>query len=102
MVLVRMNLTTEREVAKALAFQLGFPYVDLVADPPDPAAVVLVPKDVAVKRTCIGVKVEKNVLTVAMADPLLFTLVRDLEFQTGHRIKQAVSSRGEIAEALRT
>ena len=100
MVLVRMNLTTEREVAKALAHQLGFPYVDLAADPPDPAAVVLVPKDVAVRQMCIGVKVDKNVLTVAMADPLMFTLVRDLEFQTGHRIKQAVSSRPEIADAL--
>ena len=46
-VLVRMNLATEKQIAKALALQLGFPYVNLGENPPDPTAVVLIPKDVA-------------------------------------------------------
>ena len=36
-VLVRMNLATEKQIAKALAFQLGFPYINLAENPPDPA-----------------------------------------------------------------
>ena len=32
-----------------------------------------------------------------MSDPLLFSLVQDLEFQTGYRIKQVVSTRGDIS-----
>jgi len=99
-VLVRLNLATERQIAKALAYQLGFAYVNLADNPPDPAAVVLIPKDVALKRTCIAIAVEKNLLTVAMSDPLLFTLVQDLEFQTGFRIKQVVATRAEIVEAI--
>jgi type IV pilus assembly protein PilB len=99
-VLVRMNLATERQIAKALAYQLGFSYVNLAENVPDPAAVVLIPKDVALKRTCISINVEKNLLTVAMSDPLLFTLVQDLEFQTGYRIKQVVSTRQEIVDAI--
>jgi type IV pilus assembly protein PilB len=99
-VLVRMNLATERQIAKALAYQLGFSYVNLAENPPDPTAVVLIPKDVALKRTCIAIALEKNLLTVAMSDPLLFTLVQDLEFQTGHRIKQVVATRAEIVEAI--
>ena len=59
-VLVRMNLATERQIAKALAYQLGFSYVNLAEHVPDPAAVVLIPKDVALKRTCISINVEKN------------------------------------------
>ncbi len=90
-VLVRMNLATEKQIAKALAFQLGFPYVNLAENPPDPAAVVLISKDVALKRVCVAVQLEKNLLTVAMSDPLLFSLVQDLEFQTGYRIKQVVA-----------
>jgi len=66
-VLVRVNLASERQIAKALASQLGLEYADLVEHPPDPAAVVLIPKDVALKRTCIAVAAEKNVLTVAMS-----------------------------------
>ena len=99
-VLVRMNLATEKQIAKALALQLGFPYVNLPENPPDPSAVVLVPKEVAIKRVCIAVILEKNLLTVAMSDPLLFSLVQDLEFQTGYRIKQVVSTRGDILEAI--
>ena len=101
-VLVRMNLATEKQIAKALAMQLGFGYVNLSENPPEPAAVVLIPKDVAMKRVCIAVGLEKNLLTVAMSDPLLFSLVQDLEFQTGHRIKQVVSTRGDILEAIQT
>jgi type IV pilus assembly protein PilB len=99
-VLVRMNLATEKQIAKALAFQLGFPYINLNENPPDPAAVVLIPKEVALKRVCVAVGLEKNLLTVAMSDPLLFSLVQDLEFQTGHRIKQVVATRGDILEAI--
>jgi type IV pilus assembly protein PilB len=101
-VLVRMNLATEKQIAKALAFQLGFPYVNLGENPPDPTAVVLIPKEIALKRVCVAVTLEKNLLTVAMSDPLLFSLVQDLEFQTGHRIKQVVATKGDILDAIQT
>jgi type IV pilus assembly protein PilB len=99
-VLVRMNLATEKQITKALAYQLGFPYVNLAEEAPDPAAIVLIPKDVALKRVCVAVKLEKNLLTVAMSDPLLFSLVQDLEFQTGYRIKQVVATRSEILQSI--
>ena len=99
-VLVRLKLTTEKQIAKALAYQLGFPHLHLGDNPPDPAAVVLVPKEIALKRACIAVHLEKNLLTLAMADPLLFSLVQDLEFKTGYRIKQVISTQTEIIEAI--
>ena len=40
-VLVRMNLATERQIAKALAYQLGFSYVNLTEHVPDPGAVTM-------------------------------------------------------------
>src|SRR5258706_3053897 len=97
-----MNLASEKQIAKALAFQLGFPYVNLSENPPEVNEVTLIPKDVALKRVCIAVGLEKNLLTVAMSDPLLFSLVQDLEFQTGYRIKQVVATRGDIADAIQT
>jgi type IV pilus assembly protein PilB len=99
-VLVRLNLATEKQITKALAYQLGFPYVSLSDEPPDPTAIVLISKDVALKRVCVAVRLEKNLLTVAMSDPLLFSLVQDLEFQTGYRIKQVVATRTDILDAI--
>jgi type IV pilus assembly protein PilB len=99
-VLVRMNLATERQIAKALAYQLGFPYVNLAENPPEPNVVIHISKDIALKRSCVALRLDKNLLTVAMADPLLFSLVQDLEFQTGYRIKQVVATRADILEAI--
>ena len=99
-VLVRLNLATERQIAKALAYQLGFPYVNLAENPPDAGVLVLIPRNIAHKRSCIALRLDKNLLTVAMADPLLFSLVQDLEFQTGYRIKQVVATRADIMDAI--
>lgn len=54
----------------------------------------------SIKRVCIATSLEKNLLTVAMADPLLFSLVQDLEFQTGYRIKQVVATAAEILDSI--
>jgi type IV pilus assembly protein PilB len=99
-VLVRLGLVSEAEMARTLAYQLGFPYLSPADEPPEPSAVVLIPKEVALKRVCVAMRLDKNVLTVAMADPLLFSLIQDLEFQTGYRIRQVVAPRADILEAI--
>ena len=101
-VLIRLNLATETQVARALVLQLGLPYINLAENPPDPAAVVLIAKEVALTRVCVAVRLEKNRLTLAMSDPLLFSLVQDLEFQTGYRIEPAVATRADIIDAIQT
>jgi type IV pilus assembly protein PilB len=101
-VLVRMNFATEKQIANVLALQLGFPFVNLKENPPDPSAAARIPEEVCVKHVCVGVSVENNLLTVAMSDPLLFSLVQALEVQTGCRIRQVVATRGDILDAIRT
>ena len=99
-VLVRLKLASETQVAKALAYQLGFPYVNPAEEPPEPAAIILIPKDVALQRVCVALKREQEELTVAMADPLVFSLTQDLEFRTGYRIRQVVAEKADILTAI--
>jgi type IV pilus assembly protein PilB len=99
-VLVRLNLATEKQITKALAYQLGFPYISLTEDPPEPAAIILIPKEVALKRLCVAARLDKNRLTVAMSDPLLFNPVQDLELQTGYSVNQAVATRSDILASI--
>ena len=98
--LVRLALATEQQVARAVARQLGFPYVSLAEEPPDPAALVRIPKAIALERVCVGVRLRGNHLTVATCDPLLFSLVQDLEFQTGCRVTPVVATRTDILAAI--
>lgn len=99
-VLVRLSLATEKQITKVLGYQLGFPYVSLTEDPPEPAAVILIPKEVALKRLCVASRLDRNRLTVAMSDPLLFNPVQDLERQTGYAVMQAVATRSDILASI--
>ena len=99
-VLVRLNLATEKQVIKALAHQLGLPYVSLRDDPPERSAIVLIPKDIALERVCVGVRQHENLLTVATAGPLSAPLAEDLEILTGHRIEQVVATGSDIIDAI--
>ena len=60
-VLVRLNLATERQIAKALAYQLGFPYLNLAENPPEPNIVTLIAKEVALKRSCVALRLTKPI-----------------------------------------
>jgi len=99
-VLVRLNLATEKQVIKALAHQLGVPYVSLSDDPPERSAMVLIPKDIALERVCVGLRRQENLLTVATTDPLSASLARDLEILTGHTIKQVVATASDIIDSI--
>ena len=100
-VLIRMHLASERQIAEVLAHQLGLPFADLSEHPPMADALRRIPKRLALTHTCVAIAVEKNVLTVAMADPLLLALVQDVEFHTGCRVRQVVATREDITEAIR-
>lgn len=99
-VLVRMNVVTEDKIARAIASQLGFGFVDLTESPPQRDVFARIPIELALKGPCIPVSVEGDVLTLAMSDPLLLDLVQELEVRTGLRIRQVVAARGDILAAL--
>jgi type IV pilus assembly protein PilB len=99
-VMTRLNRATEKQIAETLAAQLGFSYVDLAEHPPDPDVVSVVPREFAQRHECVAVGLEGNVLRMAMADPLLFSLVQELEAETGYDIKQVVAARGDIHRIL--
>jgi type IV pilus assembly protein PilB len=99
-VLVRLNFATEKQIARALAFQLGLPCANLIEEPPDPRAIVLIAREVAAEHICVGFRVDQKVLTVAASDPLPVSLVHDLERQTGRRIRQVVATRSEILSSI--
>ena len=99
-VMVRLGLASETQVTQALGYQLGFPYVNPAEEPPEPAAIVLIPKNVALERICIALKRRQEELTVAMADPLVFNVVQDLEFRTGYHVRQVIAKKADILAAI--
>lgn len=101
-VLVRLGFATEKQIAKALAYQLGFSFVSLSDDPPERSAIVLIPKETALARIAVAVRLERDQLVVAISDPLLLSLIQELEIQTGYRIRPVVATRSDILESIQS
>jgi type IV pilus assembly protein PilB len=95
-VLVRRKLATEKQIAQALAAQLGYPFVSLDDAVPNPTLSALIPRDIAREHACEALELSEHVLTVAMADPLLFGIVQEVEDRTGYRVRPVVAARSDI------
>ena len=104
------RVITEDQMAEALARYLHLPCVRLASTTIGKEVAGRIPEDVALKHTCVPVKLEgdalpgkskgKAMLLVAMVDPTDLGALQAIEFSTGIKIRPAVSTRTEIADAI--
>lgn len=73
----------EVDIAKALSEQLMIPMVNLAKSPPDPNVLIKVPKKMVLKHQAVPYRLEQDILTVAMVDPLDILAMDDLSTLTG-------------------
>ena len=101
-ILVRLDVVSERQVARTLAQQLGLAYVNLADHPPDPAALVLIPREVASRHESVAVRFQDAALIVASADPTQLDSQGDVESIVGSPVMPAVATRSDILRAIQT
>ncbi len=100
-VLIRKNFITEADIIKALCTQMDIPFIeDLKALDIEPTLVSAIPLNYAKSREIIPMKISNGELIVAVSDPFHPTVVRDLELQTGMRVRLVVSTPQKIQEAI--
>ena len=99
-VLVDMKSVEVTDVARALAGQADLSFHDLEVDPPTPEAIAKV--DLATARAfgIVPVKLEGQVLTVALADPANVPMLQDLSFTTGCEISGVIADGKQVEEGL--
>ncbi len=100
-VLVDLGYATQGAILSVMARQIGIPYVDFSQQKPDPAAVAVVPKELANRYTLMPVEFdEEGRLLVAMADPHNVLALDDLRIITGYEIKPGISTKDDILAAI--
>lgn len=97
--LVRMELTTQEDVSRALATQLGIPYLPPPLGP-EKAALETVRAELAKMHKLLPLAVTARTLRAAMADPLDLQAVDDLQFQTGKRVHPVVASPDAVLQGI--
>jgi type IV pilus assembly protein PilB len=98
--LMSLQTVSEEQVARALAEQWGYPYLDLTAHPPLPEAVAKVPVEVAERHRIVPVMLNGKTLLVATSDPSRYEAIHDVSFASGTPVQPVIGSPGAIRRAI--
>ncbi|MHB1405665.1 MAG: GspE/PulE family protein [Desulfitobacteriaceae bacterium] len=99
--LVRLCLLTAEQLTDALSGYLSIPRVFLTQVKIDPAAVQLIPEDLALRHLLIPVRLSNGELELAMADPTNVRALEDVQLTTGYKIKPMLALDHDILAAIR-
>ena len=101
-VLIDSGFITEQQFIDTMAMQLGISYIDLTKTtiPTDMARVL--PKNIAKKYSVVPVKVVKDELILAMADPMNFVALEEVRTATRKRISPRIAQSKAVDRAIAT
>ena len=99
-ILVRDGLIVSRDLATLTALHLGLPMVDLRNEAVEPDAVVLLPQEIATRYLVLPIRINDDILTVAMTDPTDLQAVQDLTSRTGRKIEPVIATPEDIQENI--
>ncbi len=99
-VLINHGFITESQLNNALKQQLGIDYIDLTNTKIDPSMTNYIPKSLAKSAQIVPVKVIKDTLFLAMADPLNFMAVEQAKDTSKKRIVPMVANQAAVTHAI--
>lgn len=101
-IIVELGLVSEEDLTAAKAAFYNLPFVNLIETPSAPSALAKIPRAVAERNSVIPLSFDeaKNVLSVAMTDPLDLETVEFIEKKSGAKIKPFMASPSQIKGAL--
>lgn len=101
--ILRLGLSNEEDIARALADQLGYGTVDLSAIGPESAALSRVPRKLAERHHALPLRIDPDDhLVVAMSDPTNVVALDDLKLTSGLRgVRPVVATDSAVTDALR-
>lgn len=96
--LVKHNYITEKQLIDTLRIQLGIEYIDLSKVDITPEMSRYVPKNLAKKMNVVPVRVSRDQLFLAMADPLNFMAIEEAKRTSKRRIVPMIRLVNSIIE----
>ncbi len=99
-ILVELGGVSEQAICRALAAQLGLPFVDLTQMLPEEEAMLLLPEDVASRFQVIPLSLSDHTLTVGMVDPLDVLALDDIRRLVRLEIAPAVITHEDFLRTL--
>ena len=99
-ILVEQKMISQKELMICLGEQLGIPPINLSKYKIDPNIVELIPERVARHYLVIPISKIKNVVSVAMADPLNIFALDDIKVLTKLEVQAVIATTDDILQAI--
>ena len=98
--LVQSGKLSPEMLARSLAAQLGYEFLDPVQNPPDAKVALMIPESTARRYVVVPVRLQGEALVVAMKDPRNVFALDDLKLLTGREIIPAVMAEKDIIRLI--
>lgn len=98
--LISSGYITQKQLIKALQMQLGIEFIDLSATKIPPQLSQVLPKNIAKKYSVVPVKVDKDTLYLAMADPMNFMALEEAKTATRKHVVPMISYGDAVDRAI--
>ena len=98
--LVQSGKLSPEMLARSLAAQLGYEFLDPVQNPPDAKVALLIPEPTARRYGVVPVRLQGEALVIAMKDPRNVFALDDLKLITGRDIIPAVMAEKDIIRLI--
>ncbi len=99
-ILVSEGYVAQEDIIRMLEFKLGVPSIKIEEYGVEQEASTLIPESTARKYELIPLKKEKNILVVAMSDPLNVYAIDDVRIITGMEVQPVIATSGDISRAI--
>lgn len=99
-ILIKHNFITEGQLIDALRMQLGIDYIDLTKIDIAPEMSRYVLKNLAKRMNVVPVRISKDQLFLAMADPLNFMAIEEAQRTSRKRIVPMIASEPAVKRAI--
>jgi len=101
-ILVDMGFVDEKELKRILSIQAGIEMIDLKNTLIDKKGVEVFPSALAKTYNAVPVKLERNILTLAVGDTLSLNIQDDISFILGYKTKMVLADENDIRDAIET
>lgn len=101
-ILVDLGYVDEKELKRVLSIQSGIEIIDLKNTVIDKKGVEVFPSALAKTYNAVPIKLEKNLLTLAVGDTLSLNIQDDISFILGYKTKMVLADEEDIREAIET
>ncbi len=99
-ILIGLDFVTEKDLKVALSESLEIPPINLTRIKIDKGILDFVPQRIAKFYQLIPISKIRNMITVAMADPLNVFALDDIKTLTGFKVKPVIATQKEITAAI--